>query len=1275
MRTVDKLTDQDGVSQIQTVHHSTKATTVLSKILSNDHTQANLSEQLKETEPTSSYNTNTSPEVQKALQDRYDSIGAPKWNVVHGGTHRGFSNIPSTERQALQDLYESTDGAHWNYGSSSGGTQWSFDDPDVNPCEERWYGVQCVDNHVTGLTLAGSNLTGTIPESLSQLTMLMHLDLRGNLLIGRVPTTLCQIKSLVRVDLEGNGIVCYYHCLEHATVEVKVHPSTPVCNIIPSPSSLSGPSKDVSSSSSLVMTSSYSNNISPEERQALQDVYDSTDGPNWYNYGGVSWDFSKPDANPCEEGWSGVTCSIDYHIKYLSLGYRNLRGTIPSTIGQLSFLYDLSLSNNQLIGSIPSTIGNLSSLNYLNLKDNRLIGTIPSTIDQIPYLYGLYVSYNRLTGIVPSSLCQMNYLGQLEFGGNLLQCYPYCLRSSTLYSLSVGSTPICEQGVPSNISPEERQALQDLYDSTDGPNWYNYGGTWDFSNPDANPCDEGWDGVYCSSDLHITSLSLSHRNLRGTIPSTIGQLSSLQYLYMYGNPQLIGSIPSTIGQLSFLYDLSLSNNQLIGSIPSTIGQLSSLNYLNLKDNLLIGTIPSTIDQLSYLYSLYLSNNRLTGIVPYSLCQMNNLAELVFGGNLLQCYPYCLQSSSVQTLRVGSTPTCEQGVPSNISPEERQALQDLYDSTDGPNWSNYDWYYYDTAWDFSNPDANPCDEQWFGVTCSLDYRVISLSLSYNNLRGTIPSTIGQLSSLEDLDLSDNYLIGSIPSTIGQLSSLYSLYLSYNELNGTIPSTIGQLSSLYSLYLSDNLLFGTIPSTIGQLSSLEWLDLSNNRLTGIVPSSLCQMYNLGELAFGGNLLQCYPFCLRSSSVHYLTVGLTPLCDPPDGVSLNISPLERQALQDLYDSTDGPNWYNNDNWDFSNPDANPCDEEWYGIGCSGDYNVTYLFLEYRNLRGTIPESISQLSYLRELCLSRNQLIRSIPSTIGQLSSLQYLDLSSNRLTGSIPSTIDQIPYLYSLYLSNNRLTGIVPSSLCEMNDLGELVFGGNLLQCYPLCLRYSILYYLHVGSTPICDQPDGVSTSSPSTTAPSVVSTSSPTTAPTVVLTRSPSIAAPSIVPSSSPSTAAPTVVSSSSSSTAAPTVVLTHSLSTVNPTASPSRKKSSPTPTSSPSRKKSSPAPTASPSRKKSSPAPTASPIRKKSSPAPTASPNRKKPSPAPTSSPSRKKSSPAPTASPSRKKSSPAPTVSPSRKKSSPAPTSSPSRKKPSPTPVSIIKFLQHLLHQ
>ena len=96
MRTVDKLTDD----------HATEPTTGNNN-LSNDHSQANLSEQLKETVPTSSNsydNIIISPLERQALQDHHHSTDVSKWNDVHDGTHRDFSNIPSTEKQALQDL-------------------------------------------------------------------------------------------------------------------------------------------------------------------------------------------------------------------------------------------------------------------------------------------------------------------------------------------------------------------------------------------------------------------------------------------------------------------------------------------------------------------------------------------------------------------------------------------------------------------------------------------------------------------------------------------------------------------------------------------------------------------------------------------------------------------------------------------------------------------------------------------------------------------------------------------------------------------------------------------------------------------------------------------------------------------------------------------------------------------------------------------------------------------------------------------------------------------
>ena len=53
------------------------------------------------------------------------------------------------------------------------------------------------------------------------------------------------------------------------------------------------------------------------------------------------------------------------------------------------------------------------------------------------------------------------------------------------------------------------------------------------------------------------------------------------------------------------------------------------------------------------------------------------------------------------------------------------------------------------------------DQWAGVTTDENGRVMSLDLGYNDLSGSIPPELGNLSSLQFLDLSDNGLSGSIP----------------------------------------------------------------------------------------------------------------------------------------------------------------------------------------------------------------------------------------------------------------------------------------------------------------------------------------------------------------------------------------------------------------------------------------------------------------------------------------------------------------------------------
>ena len=47
---------------------------------------------------------------------------------------------------------------------------------------------------------------------------------------------------------------------------------------------------------------------------------------------------------------------------------------------------------------------------------------------------------------------------------------------------------------------------------------------------------------------------------------------------------------------------------------------------------------------------------------------------------------------------------------------------------------------------------------------------------------------------ELDLTDKQLSGSIPSALGNLSSLESLSLGFNQLSGSIPAELGNLDSL-------------------------------------------------------------------------------------------------------------------------------------------------------------------------------------------------------------------------------------------------------------------------------------------------------------------------------------------------------------------------------------------------------------------------------------------------------------------------------------------------
>lgn len=87
----------------------------------------------------------------------------------------------------------------------------------------------------------------------------------------------------------------------------------------------------------------------------------------------------------------------------------------------------------------------------------------------------------------------------------------------------------------------------------------------------------------------------------------------------------------------------------------------------------------------------------------------------------------------------------------------------------------------------------------------------------------------------LDISKNKLRGEIPTSLGNLKTLELLNLSYNDISGSIPQSFGGLDKLEILDVSYNNLSGKIPRTLSRLSELDVLDLSNNMLSGRIPES--------------------------------------------------------------------------------------------------------------------------------------------------------------------------------------------------------------------------------------------------------------------------------------------------------------------------------------------------------------------------------------------------------------------------------------------------------
>lgn len=199
------------------------------------------------------------------------------------------------------------------------------------------------------------------------------------------------------------------------------------------------------------------------------------------------------------------------------------------------------------------------------------------------------------------------------------------------------------------------------------------------------------------------------------------------------------------------------------------------------------------------------------------------------------------------------------------------------------------------------------------------------------------------------------------------------------------------------------------------------------------------------------------------------------------------EFQCLVSLYEMTNGPDWFFNDNWTLDpNSDANPC--TFYGVKCSEDEHVVDLSLAGNNLLGSLPECLSELIFT-SVDLSCNHLsgpmpaldptrlqtlfyrssgLTSLPSTLIDMHSLKHIRTSETAFTHAYPS-----PYFLDMELTyvDIRDCGIgflkgFNLTLTHMNNMSRFIVGGNALSLNVLfsgaSADKSSSYYLDLSGT---------------------------------------------------------------------------------------------------------------------------------------------------------------------------------------------------------------------